>query len=103
MTSSDQATHQTLRQQGRTEENGYTHLADRTFSVAPIEKKKKINGLCNNINAKVRLLCNSILDARIHNGADSAELQQDFDILERQESKRQMGFNVFNCHILTVI
>ena len=34
-------THQTLRQQGGTGEDSYTHLADCTLSVAVIEKKKK--------------------------------------------------------------
>ena len=34
-------THQTLRQKGGTGEDGYTHLADWTLSVAAIEKKKK--------------------------------------------------------------
>ena len=36
------ATHQTLQQQGGTGEDGYIHLADRTLSVAAIEKKKKM-------------------------------------------------------------
>ena len=35
------ATHRTLGQQGGTGEDGYIHLADRTLSVAAIEKKKK--------------------------------------------------------------
>ena len=34
-------THQTVRQQGGTGEDSYTHLADWTLSVAAIEKKKK--------------------------------------------------------------
>ena len=38
---SSPATHQTLGQQGGTGEDSYTHLADWTFSVAAIEKKKK--------------------------------------------------------------
>ena len=37
---SSPATHQTLRQQEGTGEDGHIHLADRTFSVAAIEKKK---------------------------------------------------------------
>ena len=38
---SSPATHQTLGQQGGTGEDGHIHLADWTFSVAAIEKKKK--------------------------------------------------------------
>ena len=37
------ATHQTLQQQGGTGEDGYIHLADRTLSVAAIEKKKMVS------------------------------------------------------------
>ena len=36
------AIHQTLRQQGGTGEDGYSHLADWTLCVAAIEKKKKL-------------------------------------------------------------
>ena len=38
---SSPATHQTLRQQGGTGEDGHIHLEDWTFSVAVTEKKKK--------------------------------------------------------------
>ena len=41
MANGSPATHQTLRQQGGTGEDSYIHLADWTFSVAAIEKKKK--------------------------------------------------------------
>ena len=39
VTNSSSATHQTLRQQGGTGEDGHIHLADWTLSVAAIEKK----------------------------------------------------------------
>ena len=40
---SSSSTHQTLRQQGGTGEDGHVHLAYRTLSVAAIEKKYSRN------------------------------------------------------------
>ena len=41
MANGSPATHQTLQQQGGTGEDSHVHLADRTLSIAAIEKKKK--------------------------------------------------------------
>ena len=38
---SSHTTNETLRLQGATGEDGHSHLADRTFSVAAMETKKK--------------------------------------------------------------